>query len=151
MLIVNEVSLQHILHFLGDIIDLRIPVLFDEVEDPAHDRPARQSAAEDQAPSATSPVTESTHSCNRKYWTVIAPPPISVTTAPINSTAHSRAERGGVISITTMVETNTPPAAAAPAAFNAAAPGDATTGCFWHDDSRMKKTAEGMCLGRSGG
>ena len=40
---------------------------------------------------------------------------------------------------------------ATPAAFNAAAPGDATTGCFWHDDSRMKKTAEGMCRGRSGG
>jgi len=27
-------------------------------------------------PSATSPVAESTHSCNREYWTAIAPPPL---------------------------------------------------------------------------
>jgi len=40
---------QHLLHFLGDLIDPGIPIPLDEVEDPAHDRPARQIAAEDQA------------------------------------------------------------------------------------------------------
>jgi hypothetical protein len=56
------------------------------------------------------------------YWTAIAPPPIPVTTVLINPTAHSRVDRGGVISITTMAESNAPPTAAPPAALNAAAP-----------------------------
>jgi hypothetical protein len=50
-------------------------------------------------------------------------PPILVTTVVISPTAHSRVERGGVISIiTTMVESSAPPAATSPAALNAAAP-----------------------------
>jgi hypothetical protein len=40
---------QHLLHFLRDLIDPGIPIPLDEVEDPAHDRPARHAAAEDQA------------------------------------------------------------------------------------------------------
>jgi hypothetical protein len=113
---------QHLLHFLGHLIDPGIPVSLDEVEDPAHDRPPGRPQPKIKPPSATSPVTESTHSCSRKYWTAIAPPPIPVTTVLINPTAHSRVERGGVISITTMAESNAPPAAAPPAALNAAAP-----------------------------
>ena len=50
------------------------------------------------------------------------PPPIPVTTVLIDPAAHSRVERCGVISITTMAESNAPPAAAPPAALNAAAP-----------------------------
>ncbi len=46
----------------------------------------------------------------RKYWTAIAPSPNSVTTVLITLTAHSRVERGGVISITTMVASKAPPA-----------------------------------------
>jgi hypothetical protein len=106
---------SHLLHFLRNLIDPGIPVLLDEVEDPAHDRPTRQTTAEDQPPSATRPIIESTHSCSRKYWTAMAPPPIPVTTVLITPTAHSRCVRGGVISITTMVESSAPPAATPPA------------------------------------
>ena len=40
---------QHLPHFLGDRIDPGIPILLDEVEDPAHDRPPWQTTDEDHA------------------------------------------------------------------------------------------------------
>jgi len=55
-------------------------------------------------------VTESTHSCNRKYWTAMATPPIAVTTVLISPTAHSRVERGVVIKMTRMVASRAQPA-----------------------------------------
>jgi hypothetical protein len=73
-----------------------------------------------------------------------------VTTVLINPTAHSRVERGGIISITTMVESSAPPAAAPPAALNAAAPATPLLVGSGTMVLQCKKTAEGMRLGRSG-
>lgn len=39
---------KHLLHFLCHLIDPGIPILLDEVEDPAHDCLPRQTTADDQ-------------------------------------------------------------------------------------------------------
>ena len=48
--------------------------------------------------------------CNRKYWTAMATPPIPVTTVLISPTAHSRVERGVVIKRNRMVASRAQPA-----------------------------------------
>lgn len=82
------VSSQHLLHLLGDLIDPRIPSLLDEVEDTSHDRPSRQTAAEDQS-ARRHEAGHRIHPLRRNYWTAMAPPPIPVTTVLISPTAQA--------------------------------------------------------------
>ena len=74
-----------------------VPALLDEFEDPEHDRPARQTTAEDQAAQRHEAGHRIDPLPQPKVWIAMATPPMPVTTVLIIPTAHSRVERGGVV------------------------------------------------------
>lgn len=76
-------------------------------------------------PIAQRPLGAFAQCCNPKCSITAAPPPMLATTVLISPTVHSRDDRGGVISMTTIAARVAPLAAATdapPAALNAAAP-----------------------------
>ena len=78
----------------------------------------------------------------------MATPPIPVTTVLINPTSHSRRGRGRVISMATVVASRAPPAAAPPAALNAAAPATPLLVGSGVVNRKPKESAQGGFNGR---